>query len=778
MTVKKLLKKSLILTISFIFLASLLLINTSAVEVEGYIRISTKYDLDKIKDEPNKNYYLACDIDFTYSDFVASGDFYGGLDAIENFSGILDGCGHRITGLIYSDNYSYGLTVQNNGIIKNLELYDCDFSKSPFASTNYGTIYNCKVTNSTALNAGIVETNNGLIKYCSVSETKINGEAGIARYNNDNGIIDNCINYTDIDSNDRYVSCFSAGITARNYGLVSNCINKGYINQDTKSGGIVADNSGIIYNCVNLGNVKTINHEAAGITVGSSTTSSQQYIENCINKGTISTKYSYNLFPISNYNQFQQINCIDCSSGAKEEFLEIETESESGITAFKYPTKTNYNLNEELNVTDMQVMSLGSLGNWELTKNYTVTGGAYKRGKNVVTVTSTVNTANKFSFNIYAYENIADQSIEISKNSYIYTGKAIKPTITVTSSDGRILIENRDYSLNYSNNINAGTATVKITGLGFFNGSKTIKYTIVPKKINTLKISGITSKVYTGKALTLSLTLKDGTKTLAKTNYTTKYSNNIKLGIAKVTITGRGNYTGSITKTFNIIPKGTYISNLTVGNKQITVSWKKQTINTTGYQLQYATSSSFSGAKIIKISNTKQISRIIKNLNNSKTYYLRIRTYKTIKGRTYYSDWSSSKVSRYVLPAAIKNALNQKAGTIANSNYKITFEGYYQGGEVYTWAKTPGIYYHFTPNQTYNTKPSLLTVTTAKAGLGSSCTYSKIKKLFPNIKFRIYDNVDSFGKVLTFKYCGYTFSFEAKKIQNSTKFTRFYICKS
>ena len=77
--------------------------------------------------------------------------------------------------------------------------------------------------------------------------------------------------------------------------------------------------------------------------------------------------------------------------------------------------------------------------------------------------------------------------------------------------------------------------------------------------------------------------------------------------------------------------------------KKMTVKWKKQTKLTTGYQIQYSTSKNFKGAKTQTITKNKKTSCIIKKLKSKKKYYVRVRTYKKVKGKKYYSKWSKVK---------------------------------------------------------------------------------------------------------------------------------------
>ena len=168
-------------------------------------------------------------------------------------------------------------------------------------------------------------------------------------------------------------------------------------------------------------------------------------------------------------------------------------------------------------------------------------------------------------------------------------------------------------------------------------------------KINAPKTATLSKTKYTydSKAKKPGVTVKDtkGNKIDSK-YYSLSYSSGRKsVGKYSVTIKFKGKYSGfdSIKKTFTIVPKGTAISSLTAGSKKISVKWKKQTTQTTGYQIQYATKSDFSNKKTITIKNAKTVSKTISKLSAKKKYYIRIRTYKSVKDKNYYSSWSKAK---------------------------------------------------------------------------------------------------------------------------------------
>jgi hypothetical protein len=86
-----------------------------------------------------------------------------------------------------------------------------------------------------------------------------------------------------------------------------------------------------------------------------------------------------------------------------------------------------------------------------------------------------------------------------------------------------------------------------------------------------------------------------------------------------------------------------FIKKLKSGRKKITVTWKKRTKYTTGYQIQYGTKKSYKNARKVKIKGFRKTQKVIKRLKSGKKYYVRIRTYRTYKGKTYYSAWSKTK---------------------------------------------------------------------------------------------------------------------------------------
>ena len=236
---------------------------------------------------------------------------------------------------------------------------------------------------------------------------------------------------------------------------------------------------------------------------------------------------------------------------------------------------------------------------------------------------------------------ISKASVTLSTSTYAYDGKAETPSVTVKVG-GKTLKKDTDYTVSYSNNTKVGTAKVTITGKGNYTGSVSKTYSI-KNNFKKATISGISNKSYTGKNITQSITVKYNGKTLKNgTDYTVSYSSNKNIGTATVKVTGKGSYAGTITKTFKINPAKQEIQKLTAKSKAFFVDWAQKG-SATGYEIQYATNSKFTSAKKVTIKNNKTDKTTVSKLSGKKKYYVRVRSYTTVKGTKYYGAWSASK---------------------------------------------------------------------------------------------------------------------------------------
>ena len=178
------------------------------------------------------------------------------------------------------------------------------------------------------------------------------------------------------------------------------------------------------------------------------------------------------------------------------------------------------------------------------------------------------------------------------------------------------------------------------------NGTTTVNQ---PKTLTLSK----TSYKYDGKVKKPSVTVKDTAgKVIPASNYTVTYAKGRKnVGVYSVKVSFKGQYKGTLSKSFKIVPKTTSMKSVKGGKKSLTVKWKKQAKQTTGYQIQYSVKKKFtSGVKSVTIKKNKTTSKKITKLKKNKKYYVRIRTYKTVKvnGKStkIYSSWSKVKSAK------------------------------------------------------------------------------------------------------------------------------------
>lgn len=274
---------------------------------------------------------------------------------------------------------------------------------------------------------------------------------------------------------------------------------------------------------------------------------------------------------------------------------------------------------------------------------------AYTNNINAGTATVTVTGIDNYTGTLTQNFTIRTKSVSkfnvtLSKTGYTYTGAAKTPKPTVISDVTQAtLVKNTDYDVTYSKNTNAGTATVTIYGKGNYHGKVKATFTIAKADISkqSAKLSK-TSYVYNGEKKTpkAAITYKKSAL-LAGTDYSIKYSSNTKPGIAIVKITGKGNYTGTITKTFQIIPATPSLLNALNSEKDIVLSWERDS-KADGYQI-YRKKKGGNWKKIKTIKKNSVITYTDKNTGSyGTTYSYQIRSYAKADSKTLYSNYSNS----------------------------------------------------------------------------------------------------------------------------------------
>lgn len=224
-----------------------------------------------------------------------------------------------------------------------------------------------------------------------------------------------------------------------------------------------------------------------------------------------------------------------------------------------------------------------------------------------------------------------------------YTGAPIVQNLDIKL--GTVpLAQNVDYTVEYSDNINVGTATLTITGTGNYIGHISKTFRIVGIDISKAKIKMKSRIKYNAKYQTPAVKVTIGGKTLSTNDYSVSYYGNCFVGTATVTVNGTGNYRGTVSRKFTINPAGTKVKAIKGERKGFTVSYKGKHIQTAGYQIQYSTSKKFAkkATKIATVKNIKKKSKTVTGLKSKKVYYVRVRTFGLVTGdkNKYCSGWS------------------------------------------------------------------------------------------------------------------------------------------
>ena len=299
-------------------------------------------------------------------------------------------------------------------------------------------------------------------------------------------------------------------------------------------------------------------------------------------------------------------------------------------------------------------------------KNGNVT--ALKTGTGYVTVTASANGYDSVSKDVkivVSKKSLNNGLLTLSETSYVYDGTYKKPAATVTFG-GKVLQEGKDYTISYRNNLNVGVATVIATGMGDYTGYTSKNFTITKRAMAGGTVSVASSVSFTGSNITPSVTVKVAGRSLTNgTDYTVSYSNNKNVGKATVKITGKGNYSGSLSAKFDIVPAKQQIQKLETKYKGFFVDWAQKG-SATGYEVQYATNSNFTGAKRATITNNKTDKTTVSKLSANKTYYVRVRSYTNRNGKVYYGAWSdvkSIKTANNDITKATVSGISTKAFT-------------------------------------------------------------------------------------------------------------------
>lgn len=270
-------------------------------------------------------------------------------------------------------------------------------------------------------------------------------------------------------------------------------------------------------------------------------------------------------------------------------------------------------------------------------------------------------------------------------STYTYTGYAITPDVVVMMN-GNLLNRGTDYVVSYSNNTNVGTATMTVTGIGSYSGTKTINYAIEAKNIENCLTTAVGSYQYSGSSYTPSVTVTDSStgKTLvAGSDYTITYSNNTNPGTASITLTALSkNYSGSKVIPFKITSAA--VSGLrtsSIKNNSMKLSWSKQ---------EYADGYQICNSSNRVVATTTKNSYTVKGLTSCTTYKFKVRSYvENADGSVSYGNFSTAVSAKTLLNTPKLTAKSTGKGKVALTWTKVSKA---TGYEIYYSTKKDGIY--------------------------------------------------------------------------------------
>ena len=283
-----------------------------------------------------------------------------------------------------------------------------------------------------------------------------------------------------------------------------------------------------------------------------------------------------------------------------------------------------------------------------------------------------------------ARELSAETSVRGVASVYTYTGAAITPPVRV-EDDGNLLVSGVDYDIAYSENINAGTAVITITGKGKYTGGTTASFKISPQQLGRAKISPVSDQIFNGKEQNPPITVTSGSTTLQSgKDYSVVYVNSATPGMASVIVKGEGNYTGTQTINYSIkVPEVTGVKVSKYTNKSVTISWTKNDV-VSGYEIY--NSKNRRAARVNKPTTTKGT---VSKLSAGTSQTFRVRAYVNKDGQYYYGPFTSVKAVTAPNSTKISSLKSTKKKQVAVKWKKVKGATQYQ---VYRSTSKKGKY--------------------------------------------------------------------------------------
>lgn len=289
-------------------------------------------------------------------------------------------------------------------------------------------------------------------------------------------------------------------------------------------------------------------------------------------------------------------------------------------------------------------------------------------------------------------EKIAPTDVRLSRVNINYSATPQRPIVTAYYNN-EALIYNEDFTVDFSNwqSTYPGTYKVYVNFIGKYEGTIEKTYTILPQKNIKINLSSSTFTI-NNKVQRPLVTITDnkGNKLTYKKDFIVNYSNwsSTNVGRYTVTIELLGKYACVYTMPYYINPKPiSFVSSANGGFKSgigsFSLKWNKNTYQTTGYELQYATKKDFSNNASVIINDLNQTSITINNRANGRRYYVRIRAFKKIDNGTFYSNWDyTGNYVKSVVTAEPYNSNQAKMVNVAQNYYRygiVARYGYCEG---------------------------------------------------------------------------------------------------
>lgn len=557
----------------------------------------------------------------------------GGESIRQEFAGTFDGCGYTISGIdvTNADNAGLFYAIGTSGIVKNVTVKD-----SYFSGTNAGAI------------AG---RNTGMILNCRNVNSEITGKGNIG------GIV---------------------GSNNGTNGKVQSCTNSGNVILDEKAlngsdlfgsiGGVVGRNTGNIYNCCNTGVLTVPVYRtivgSAGVGGVAGYCFVDGTIQNCYNAGMIQGGGSSNAGIVGNTYGIVA-NCYSSEESAPVNFA-VMNGTERNCKAYPEATMKTATFLNQLN------SNRGVNTEW-LEWEFRAEAGTPV---------------------LVEVVDIAKCGITLGGLSFEYNGIEKKPSVKATNGV-KAMYQNKDYTVTYENNVNAGTATVIIEGMGRYASGVEKTFTITPANMSKCVIMlGASSYAYDGQNKMPVASVKYGSMILvAGTDYTVSYENNKNVGTAKVVVTGKGNYTRNNSKTF-IITKGTQVLNYTktftkaygakafslkvkrIGDGKLTYKTsnkKVATVNSSGKVTLKGTGKATIEVKAAETKNYKAAKAKIKIVVNPKKQTFK--SVKKVQDKTMKVTWKKdTKANGYQMQYSTDRNFKKSVKTVKVNTNKTTFK--------------------------------------------------------------------------------------------------------